>query len=139
MNRPKHKYVMFVDNPIIVQPIKNGIDVNWTVVFLPMVCIKTPDSSAPSGFDITPKLAVTNEKSRVKIIYQGGYIYIYKYIFFKNNFYYLNSFTIIRFQGVALLFYNCYIIVKFLTYEFENNILSRYVLLLFFNSIVLRI
>lgn len=49
---------MFEDNPIIVHPTKNGIDVNWTVVFLPKVCIQIPDINAPKGFDITPKLAV---------------------------------------------------------------------------------
>lgn len=27
-NRPKHKFVMSEDKPIIVQPIKNGIEVN---------------------------------------------------------------------------------------------------------------
>lgn len=58
MNRPRHKNVMSVDNPIIVQPIKNGMDVNCTVVFLPKICMKTPDINAPRGFDITPKLAV---------------------------------------------------------------------------------
>lgn len=28
MNRPKHKHVISVDNPITIQPIKNGMDVN---------------------------------------------------------------------------------------------------------------
>jgi len=66
INRPKHKFVMFVDNPIIVQPIKNGIDVNCTVVFLPKVCINTPDINAPKGLDITPKLAVKKNNTNIK-------------------------------------------------------------------------
>lgn len=65
MKRPKHKFVMSVDKPIIVHPIRNGIDVNWTVVFLPKVCIKNPDINAPKGFDITPKLAVKTKQLRL--------------------------------------------------------------------------
>lgn len=61
MRRPTYKLQMFLEAPMKIQPIMNGIVLNWMDRFLPRYSARIPERIEPNGLVIAPKLAVRKD------------------------------------------------------------------------------
>lgn len=69
MNLPMYNHSLLEESAISKHPRRNGNAVICTVVFLPNVSAIKPETRAPPGVEITPKLAETSNSNDLSFIY----------------------------------------------------------------------